>query len=147
RDVAKCDVDAPFVTLGAFDRFIAAARREDVVAQAPEHTHGRIADELFVVDDEDASFSWLCRDRRARGSFELHAGEERQENAKARSAALLRFDDDVPAVLVHDSVAAREAEPRPARFGREEWIEDLAAGFLVHADARIRHFDLREFRR
>src|SRR5262245_32442851 len=69
---------------------------------------------------------------------------QRQFQSKGRAGARLALDGNSSAMLLHDSIADRQAKScaLPRRLRRKKWIVDFLDVFGIDSRARILHEDL-----
>ena len=91
-----------------------------------------VADKLFVIHHQHRPAVPAVAGKLVR------CGQCDREGASIAGRA---FDRNGSAVCTDDSGNRRQPEPAPGEFGREEGIEDAAAGRLIHAAAGIADFE------
>src|ERR1700730_6067473 len=93
----------------------------------------------FVLHDEDRAAGLPTISLLGRHDLVRYALGARQIDQEFGALPRRCLHLDVAATLFHDTVRSREAEARalPDLLRREEGLEDLSLGVLVHADTRI----------
>src|ERR1022692_958322 len=107
------------------------------VAARFQHRRHQMADVLIVVHYEDGFAAVLCQDRSGDFPFgrRRQAGRARQVDGKRAAPAGLAGYLDVSSALLDDAVNGGESKAGAVAdfLSGEEWLEDMALGFLVHA--------------
>ena len=117
------------------------AEGENPVPVILEHTLGEEAHGRLVLDEQDRLGPAVCA--LARGGRVGACGrrpiERRQVDPKDAAGARTALDIDVALRLLDDAVHAREPKSGAlaGRLGREEGLEEMRLGRLVHPDARV----------
>src|SRR5688500_13215598 len=118
-------------------------RWQDTVSLLLENAAGQASHRVFVFDEQD-------RFRPARRRFHGPRGfagtrecgrrtHFRQINFERRAESGLAVDPYVPAGLFYDTVNGRQSKAGPLTgiLRREEWVEGVLLGVLVHSDSGI----------
>src|SRR5271166_4800554 len=139
NDVGDDEVDGFGVSGGQGESGIAVGGFENVVAAGLERLANKLANGLFVFNEEN-SFSSADGGERS-GSGKSFGGliDAREINGEDGAAAGLALNEDVAAALLDDAVDGGKSEAGTFAFflGGEERLEDASLGFTVHALAGV----------